>query len=140
MPFGLKNAPTVFSRIMVVAFREFIHKFLEVYLDDWTVFSLLKKHIQKLRLMLDKCRQLQMSLNLKKCIFCTPFGVLLGHIICHQGLLVDPAKIAIIVNLQAPTTVKELRAALGHTSYYWKFIKGYAQITAPLERLLKKSS
>jgi hypothetical protein len=35
MSFGLKNAPAVFSRIVVVAFKEFIHKFLEVYLDDW---------------------------------------------------------------------------------------------------------
>jgi hypothetical protein len=29
MPFGLKNAPTIFSRIVVVAFKEFIHKFIE---------------------------------------------------------------------------------------------------------------
>jgi hypothetical protein len=42
MPFGLKNAPAVFSRVVVATFKEFIHKFLEVYLDDWTVFSLLK--------------------------------------------------------------------------------------------------
>jgi hypothetical protein len=40
MPFGLKNAPTVFSRIMVTTFKDFIHKFLEVYLDDWMVFIL----------------------------------------------------------------------------------------------------
>lgn len=99
MLFGLKNAATVFSHIVVVAFRDFIHKFLEVYLDDWTVFNLLKKHMQKQRLMLDRCRELQISLNLKKCIFCTPFGVLLGHIICQQGLVVDLTKIAIIINL-----------------------------------------
>ena len=34
MPFGLKNAPAVFSRIAIAAFREYIHKFLEVYMDD----------------------------------------------------------------------------------------------------------
>ena len=34
MPFGLKNAPTIFSRIVVVSFKYFIHKFLEVYFDD----------------------------------------------------------------------------------------------------------
>jgi hypothetical protein len=43
MPFGLKNAPAIFSRVFIVAFKEFIHQFLEVYLDDWTVYSLLKK-------------------------------------------------------------------------------------------------
>jgi hypothetical protein len=33
IPFGLKNAPAMFSRVVVAAFKEFIHKFLEVYLD-----------------------------------------------------------------------------------------------------------
>jgi hypothetical protein len=32
--FGLKNAPTIFSRVVIAAFKEFIHQFLEVYLDD----------------------------------------------------------------------------------------------------------
>ena len=34
MPFGLKNAPVIFSRIVVSSFKDFIHKFLEVYFDD----------------------------------------------------------------------------------------------------------
>jgi len=34
MPFGLKNVSTIFSRVVVADFREFIHKFLEVYFDD----------------------------------------------------------------------------------------------------------
>jgi hypothetical protein len=45
IPFGLKNAPAIFSRVVVATFKEFIHKFLEVYLDDWTLFSLLKDHV-----------------------------------------------------------------------------------------------
>jgi hypothetical protein len=51
---------------------------------------------------------------------------------------IHPSKITIIVDLPPPTSVKQLRIALGHTSYYRKFIKGYAQIIAPMERLLKK--
>jgi hypothetical protein len=46
MPFGLKNAPTIFSRVVVKAFKEFFHKFLEAYFDDRTVFHLLKNHIE----------------------------------------------------------------------------------------------
>ncbi len=52
--------------------------------------------------------------------------------------MVDPSKIAIIVDLPPPNSVKHLRATLGHTKYYQKFIKGYAQITVPMEKLLKK--
>ena len=51
--------------------------------------------------------------------------------------MMDPVKIAIIVNLPTPTSVRQLRTTL-HTRYYRKFIKGYAQITAPMEKQLKK--
>jgi hypothetical protein len=58
--------------------------------------------------------------------FWTPFGILLGHIVCKQGLLVDPANIVVIVNLPPPDSMHQLRETLGHTGYYKKFIKGYA--------------
>ena len=97
----------------------------------------MNKHVGALRLMLVKCWEQQISLNLKKCIFYVPFSILLGHVVCEQGLMVDPAKIAIIVNLPPPASMKQLRTTLGHTGYYRKFIKGYAHITVPTEKLLK---
>ena len=45
MSFGLKNAPTIFSKVVIVVFKEFIHQFLEVYFDNWTLYSLLKEHV-----------------------------------------------------------------------------------------------
>lgn len=133
MPFGLKNATVIFSRVIIATFKEYIHQFLEVYFDEWMVFGLLKDHVGCLRMMLDRCRKYKISLNLNKCIFGVPFGILLGHIVCKQGLMVDPAKIAIIVNLAPPCSVKQLRTTLGHTCYYRKFINEYAQIITPLE-------
>ena len=55
IPFGLNNSPTIFSRIVVAAFKYFIHKFLEVYFDDWMVFGLVKDHIVSLRMILEHC-------------------------------------------------------------------------------------
>jgi hypothetical protein len=43
MSFGLKNVLAIFSRVVVEAFKEFLHKFLEAYFDHWTIFSLLTK-------------------------------------------------------------------------------------------------
>jgi hypothetical protein len=137
MPFGLKNAPAIFSRLVVAVFKDYIHKFVEVYFDDWTIFGLLKKQVEALRLMLAKCRKYQISLNLKKCVFYVSFGTLLGNIVCKQGLLVYPSKITIIVNLPPPNSVKQLHTKLGHIGSYRKFIKGYAKITAPVEKLVK---
>ena len=103
--FGLKNTPTIFSRIIVSTFNDFIHKFLEVYFDDWTVFGLVRDHTESLRMMLGRCHQYQITLNSKKCIFCAPFGVLLGHVICRDSILVDPTEVAIILDLPPPTLV-----------------------------------
>lgn len=98
MPFGLKNAPAIFLRVIVAAFKECIQKFLEVYFDDWIVFGLLKKHVSSPCLMLDTCSKYQSSLNLNTCIFCVPFRIFLGHILCQQQLMVDPTNIEVIVN------------------------------------------
>jgi len=140
MPFGLKNTPEIFSCVVITAFKDFIHNFLEAYFDYWMVFGLVKRHVASLRLMLDICWRYQIALNLKKCLFYVPFGILLGHVVCRQGLMVDLARIVVIINLEAPRSVKQLRATLGHTGYYRKFIKSYAPITAPMEKLLKKDA
>ena len=95
-------------------------------------------HLVNLWLMLEWCWQDQIMLNSKKCIFCAPFGMLLGHIICKQGMLVYLAKIALILSFPPPKNVNKIRATLGHTWYYRKFIKGYSSIRAPMERFLKK--
>ena len=47
-------------------------------------------------------------------------------------------KIAVILNLEALRSVKHLRTTLGHIGYYRNFIKSYAQITALMEKILKK--
>jgi len=107
MPFGLKNAPAIFSCIFVAAFKEYIHKFLEVYLDDWTVFGLDKHHVASLHLILDTCLRCLIALNLKKCTFLVPFGNLLGHLVYKQALMVDPVKIVVILNLEVPQSVKQ---------------------------------
>jgi hypothetical protein len=61
----------------------------------------------------------------------------LGHIVYKQFFLEDSKKIAVIVNLPALKTTRQLREMLGHTGYYRKFIKGYAQIKTPMENLLR---
>jgi len=79
------------------------------------MFGLVNHHVSSLCSMLDMCRRYQIMLNLKKCSFCVPLRILLGDVVCKQGLMVEPTKIAIIVNMEAPRSIKQLRVTLGHT-------------------------
>jgi hypothetical protein len=107
-------------------------------MDDWTIYSLPKERVALLRLMFDRCRELQISLNLRKCIFCVPHGNLLGLIVCREGVLVDLAKVAVIVNMPPPMSAKQLCSTMGHTRYYLRFIRRHANITTLLENILNK--
>ena len=54
--------------------------------------------------------------------------------------MIDPTNIAVIINLEVPRNVKQLHQNLGHTRYYRKFIKSYAQITVHMKKFLKKDA
>lgn len=54
--------------------------------------------------------------------------------------MVDPAKIMVVINLEEQRSVKQWHTTLGHTGYYWKFIKSYAQTTTLMKKLLKKDA
>jgi hypothetical protein len=90
--------------------------------------------------MLDRCKQLQILLKLKKCIFYALFGMLLGHVVCKEGLLLDQEEIATIVDMLNPTYVRDLCANLGHIGYYRKFIRSYAKVVALLVKIFCKDT
>ena len=69
MMFGLKTTPTTFQRIIMEIFEEFIPAFMQVFLDDFAVYSKKGEHLDHLWLCLERCRGYRLSLNLVKCVF-----------------------------------------------------------------------
>ena len=67
-------------------------------------------------------------------------GIVLGHIICKEGIEVDKAKVELIVKLPSPTNVKGVRQFLGHVGFYRKFIKDFSKLARPLCELLVKDT
>ena len=64
----------------------------------------------------------------------------MGHIVSHEGVQVDPNKIKAIKEWSIPTTLRHLQEFLGLIGFYYKFVKNYGRIEAPLMTLLKKDA
>ena len=81
-------------------------------MDNFSVFgSSFEECLHCLTLVLVRCKEKNLVLNWEKCHFMVEQGIILEHVISHQGIEVDKAKVDLISNLLAPHTVKEVMSA-----------------------------
>ena len=135
MPFGLKNAPADFSRIMYQVLGNL--NYVKIYLDDITIHSIsLDQHVIHIREVCKRLKKASLKINIKKCEWCAKEIKLLGHIISRNNVLMDPKKISAIKDRQVPKCIKDIKIFLGICGYYRRFIKNYAEITVPFTKSL----
>jgi hypothetical protein len=129
VPFGLTNAPAFFMCLMNGIFRNYLDKFVIVFLDDILVYSKSEKeHEHHLRLILQVPREHQLYAKLSKCYFYQKHIHYSGHIISEHGIVVDPEKIEAIRGWLTPRNVSEVRYFMGLVGYYRRFIVGFSRI------------
>jgi len=120
-------------------FKDFIGKFVILYLDDILVYSRSKEeHMRHLNYVLQRPLQEKLLLNLKKCSFMKEELVYLGFVISAEGLKMDLEKIKAIMEWPSPKSVFEVRSFHGLASFYRKFIKNFSKINAPIIETIKK--
>ncbi|KAL5570702.1 hypothetical protein UlMin_020299 [Ulmus minor] len=139
MPFGLCNAPATFQRCMMAIFTEMVEHFVEVFMDDFSVFGdSFGLCLENLAKVLKRCEETNLVLNWEKCHFMVKEGIVLGHKVSRDGLEVDKAKVETIEKLPPPVSVKGIRSFLGHAGFYRRFIKDFSKVPKPLCNLLEK--
>ncbi|KAL5540766.1 hypothetical protein UlMin_044089 [Ulmus minor] len=139
MPFGLCNAPATFQRCMMAIFTEMVEHFVEVFMDDFSVFGdSFGLCLENLAKVLKRCEETNLVLNWEKCHFMVKEGIVLGHKVSREGLEVDKAKAETIEKLPPPVSVKGIRSFLGHAGFYRRFIKDFSKVAKPLCNLLEK--
>jgi hypothetical protein len=139
MPFGLTNALSTFMRLMTEVLREFIGKFVVVYLDDILIFSKTKdEHLKHLAIVMRKLQQEKLLVNMKKCSFMKTELIYLGFVISVNELKMDSSKVEVIKNWPSPRNIFEVRSFHGLSSFYRKFIRNFSGISAAMMDTVKK--
>ncbi|XP_074290939.1 uncharacterized protein LOC141617672 [Silene latifolia] len=137
MPFGLINAGATYKRTATKLLHDMMnYKEVEVYVDDMIVKSKERGgHLGALRKFFQRLRKYNMRLNPQKCAFGFTSGKLLGHIVSHRGIKVDPTKIKAIMEMPRPKTEKEIRGFLGRVQC--RFVAKLTMICEPIFKKLK---
>lgn len=138
LPFGLKNAPAIFQRMMDKLLGSLRWQAALVYIDDVIIFSSTwPEHIAHLRTILQSATKIGLRFHLSKCRFGYANLQLLGMGLSRYGLHTIEEKVKAISDLSPPQTIGEVHRLVGMFSYYRNFINNFAKIAAPLHDLKK---
>lgn len=141
MPFGVTNAPSHFSAMMMDVLRPYLDKFVVVYIDDILIYSKSPaEHAQHVQLVLQRLREAKLYAKLSKCNFFQSKIQFLGYVLTPEGISPDPSKLQAVQQWPVPTTVQAVQRFLGFANYYRRFVKGYSTIAAPLTDLTKQGT
>ncbi|MBW0534518.1 hypothetical protein O181_074233 [Austropuccinia psidii MF-1] len=127
MPFGIKNAPSHYQRMMNTIFpTELSEGWLIIYIDDIIICSdSWSLHLERLARVLHKVAERNMKISLKKCNFGFEELKALGHIVSGLSLGIDKNKVAAVLLKPIPQNKKEMMSFLGFASYYRQHLKDF---------------
>ncbi|MBW0471328.1 hypothetical protein O181_011043 [Austropuccinia psidii MF-1] len=140
MPFGIKNAPAHFQRMMDTKFQEeILEVWMVLYIDDIIIYSeTWEDHVHSIYRVLSKCTPINLKVSLKNCNFGQQELLALGHKVSGLSLAIDQNKVVAVLQNPVPKEIKEMAFFLGFASYYRNHIKHFAHITCILYRLCSK--
>ena len=139
MPFGICSAPEVWQRVATEIFEGL--EGVEVMMDDILVHGKNKaEHDKRLKQVLERCKERNLTLNKKKCKIGLSAVRYMGHVLSKNGVEVDPKKVEAVVNYPTPEDKESLSRLLGIVTYVGKFIPNMSEKTNVLWDLVKGSS
>jgi hypothetical protein len=146
LPFGLRNAPASFQRLMNSTFADMLFPadeapYLSTYVDDILCHSTKwSDHLTHLERVLKRCDKVGLSLKPSKCSFASHSQEFLGYVISKDGRTPDKDKIQAVASFPRPTCVSDVQKFLGLAGYYREHIPHFATSSFNLRKLLKSQS
>ncbi|KAE8187021.1 hypothetical protein CF335_g7288 [Tilletia laevis] len=136
IPFGLRNAPAVFQRLMDALLGELRWRDAVVYIDDVVVAThTMAEHVVALETLLARMASAGLRFSPAKCTFAVSSLVLLGRKVSGAGVAVWGDRAKAVLDLPRPRTLRDLYHVLGLFGYYRAFVPRFATVAAPLSQL-----
>ena len=136
--FGLRNAPAEFARFMSSNLREFLNEFVVVYFDDIIIYSdELERHWEQVKRVLQRLREKEINLKIKKCEFGVQETDFLGHVINGQTSKMQYEKVKAILEWPTPTKNKDIEEFRGISGYYRQYVPRFSDRIRRLNEQLK---
>ena len=133
---GLMNSPGFFQHRMEDLFKDYLWKFLLVYIDDVIIYSRsLEEHLNHLDQALHILANIGVTIGISKCHFAYPSVQALGHRVSRLGLSTLREKTDAIRKIAFPKTLKQLEMIIGLFNYYRKYVPRYAHRVENLQAL-----
>ena len=136
MPFGIKSAQEVFQKRMCQAFGDL--EGVETDVDDILVWgATIQEHDDRLMKTLQRCEEINLTLNRDKCEFRVKEVIYIGHKLTAEGVKPDEQKVEAIKRMPPPEDKKGTERLLGVVNYLAKFVPNMSTITKPIRELLR---
>ena len=141
LPFDLTNRPASYQHYMNNILLSFLNDFVQVYLDDIIIYSKTwKEHTQHVWTVLQKLREADLQVNLKKSEFYVQEITFLGLLIFTEGLKMNLWMIEVIIQWATPMKLMKVQFFIGFCNFYRRFIKDFLKIVWPLTWLTQKDT
>ena len=119
MPFGLRNASSVFQRFIQDVLNDVIGSYVQVYLDDIIIYSkTISEHVNHVRIVLKLLIDNGLYVKLEKCDFHVTETTFLGFTVSINGLTMDQNKVKSVLEWPTSKNLKELQSFLGLCNFY----------------------
>ena len=139
LPFGISSAPKHFQKR--IDKKLFGLEGVKCRMNDILVMEKDQaKHDLRLKQVLDRLVERELTLNFQKCLFSQSRLQYLGQILDSQGVRKDPSKVQAIVDMPEPRDIGDLRRFSGLVNHRMKFYPNLTEKTKPLRDLLKREN
>ena len=103
MPFGLKNAPPTFQRLVDKILSDLLGRGVYAYIDDILIYTeTIEEHWRLLREVLERLQAAGLKISLDKSEWLRKEVQYLGYIIGQGVLKMDPSKTEAILKIPLP--------------------------------------